>query len=83
MLGSGFQFVLSPFLLGHRLLQSNHVPYPPSPSSCIVSQHLMSRTIGKTPFKWEKGVGIRVVLDLRAACHVQGQYLGLVSVSGI
>jgi len=44
---------------------------------------LMSRTIVKTPFKWEKGVGIRVVLDPGAACHVRGQYSGLVSASGI
>ena len=44
---------------------------------------LMLRTIGNTPFKWETGVGIRVVLAPRAACHVQSQYSGLVSASGI
>ena len=45
----------------------------------------MSRTIEKTPFMWEKGRGGggSVVSDPRAACHVRGQYSGLVSASGI
>ena len=45
----------------------------------------MSRTIEKTQFMLEKGRGRgeSVVPDPRAACHVRGQYSGLVSASGI
>jgi len=47
--------------------------FPPMFTICLKAfgqKYLMSRAIGKTPFKWEKGVGIRVVLDPRAACQV-------------
>ena len=51
--------------------------------TALVKYILMSRTIVKTKFKWEKGVGIRVFLDPRAACHVRGQYSRLVPAGGI
>ena len=43
--------------------------------------HLMPRTIERTPLSGRKVGEISVVPDPRAACHVRGQYLELVSES--
>jgi len=42
----------------------------------------MSHT-NKNTFMWEKRLGVSVVQDPSAACHLQGQSAGLVSASGI
>ena len=53
------------------------------PHNFSVMCDLMSRTIERTPFMWEKGRGGKCCLGPESCCHVRGQYSGLVSASGI